>query len=89
MTDDEEEYCEECGEYLDDCECDGGPTLNEILDGTKKVLDIAKSYKELTTPKIPPDIKSENRHKETIKWTKIGIAVGVIIGIIAIASSMF
>ena len=29
-----------------------------------------------------PDAKAEKRHKETIKWTKIGISVGAIVAII-------
>jgi len=55
MTKDEE-YCEECDKQIDDCECEEGPTLTEILDGAKKVLDIAKTYKELTQPNSPKEI---------------------------------
>ena len=36
-----------------------------------------------------PDVKAEKRHKETIKWTKNAIIVGVIVGIIAIVVSLF
>ncbi len=31
-----------------------------------------------------PDVKVEKRHKETIKWAKIAIIAGIIVGIVAI-----
>jgi len=31
-----------------------------------------------------PDVKAEKRHKETIKWVKIAIIAGIVVGIVAI-----
>jgi len=46
----QKEYCADCDELIEDCECDDGPTLTEVLDGAKKFIDVAKGFKELTTP---------------------------------------
>ena len=46
----QKEYCADCDELIQDCECDDGPTLTEVLDGAKKFIDVAKGFKELTTP---------------------------------------
>jgi len=74
-------------------------SLAEAGKAVKEVLQPSEKYKQEEFVRPPPkgkfiegqhsDPKSIQRHKETIKWTKIGITVGAIIGIIAIASSMF
>jgi len=78
--DDEEEYCEKCGERVDYCECDDGPTASDILDGLNKGADLAKKIHELrslshaTDPDAPRKIeeykkqlREEERHQELLK----------------------
>lgn len=50
-----------------------------------------KNYRSKPKPKIEnfelaehPDVKVEKRHKEIIKWTKVAIIIGGIIGVITI-----
>ncbi|PBO84994.1 MAG: hypothetical protein COA77_06385 [Thaumarchaeota archaeon] len=61
------------------------PSIDRFKTTESKVSDFKISDIKITHP----EEESKKRHKETIKWAKIGIAVGAIIGIIAIASSMF
>jgi len=118
-SDEDEEYCDECGELEDDCECEEESTsMNDVLDGVKKGLDLVKTYKEITQPNSPNEImkrvetermsnylqegyerqqrisktniqqqtekneKEERRHKENLKWTKIGICVAAMVATI-------
>lgn len=72
-------------------------TLRDVKDLADTVKSIAEAGKVLKNiPEIPPrptiweeagrdvhsDKKQEKRHHETIKWTKIGIIVAVIVALI-------
>jgi len=68
--------------------------IKDIADTIKSVVEAGKVLKNI--PQIPPkpsrweeagrdthsDKKQEKRHHETIKWTKIGIIVAVIVALI-------
>jgi hypothetical protein len=52
----EEEYCADCGEPLDDCECEEEESItlddvNKLLDTTKKGLDVLDKFQKISKPK--------------------------------------
>jgi len=60
--------------------------IKNIADTIKSVAEAGKVLKNI--PQIPPgrdtqsDTKQEKRHRETIKWTKIGIGVAIVLALI-------
>lgn len=75
---DEEEYCADCGESLDNCECDEEENItlddvNKLLDTTKKGLDILDKFQKISKPKTelpqvpyyPPSTVIHNTIKES------------------------
>ena len=76
---DEEEYCADCGETLDDCECDDEEEnitlddVNKFLDTTKKGLDVLDKFQKMSKPKTefpqvpyyPPNTVTRETIKET------------------------
>ena len=71
------EYCAVCGDS--EFDTDGGEThVDEEYDHDFEYMEIAEH----------PDAKADRRHKESIKWTKIALIVGAVIGISAIIISL-
>ncbi|MGI0047531.1 MAG: hypothetical protein ACREBB_10165 [Nitrosotalea sp.] len=53
---DEEKYCVDCGELLNDCECEEEESItlddvNKFLDTTKKGLDVLDKFQKISKPK--------------------------------------
>jgi len=61
-SDDEEEYCEDCEQPIDECKCDQDDItiddVNKVFDTAKKGLDVIDKLKKLSTPPEPKPISN-------------------------------